>query len=192
MSEDVLGIAGDTLSFALNAAAETHPNEYMGYLRTEPAGAVGLERTGRVITDVLVIPGTTSNTSSASVKSIMKHNSVGSVGTIHSHPSGRLHPSSTDLKTFRAGQVNVIMGRPYEWNDWRAFDRDGEPMHLAVLDVDLPDPADFFDFTQEDLDRAFETKGERGESADTDYKEAKSAKSGDRKSSGWFSRLFGR
>lgn len=151
-SSEVLGIAGDTLSFALTAAEQTHPREYMGFLRAERAGSVGLDRDGTVITDVLVVPGTVSDESSARVSTNMKPNAPGSVGSIHSHPSGVLRPSDTDRRTFRRGDVHIIVGRPYGWNDWQAFDSDGDPTDLDVLDVDLPDD-DFFDFTQEDIDR---------------------------------------
>ena len=162
-SDDLLGIAGETLSFVLNAAAETHPNEYMGYLRAERASTLGLDREGRVITDVIVIPGTVSNPKSARVQSIMKPNASRSVGSVHSHPSGVLRPSQTDLGTFQNGDVHIIVGAPYEWTDWKAFDSDGNETKLDVLDVDVPDAEDFFDFTQEDIDRelASETRSKR-------------------------------
>lgn len=152
-SDEILGIAGETLSFVLNAAAETHPNEYMGYLRAEDASRLGLDRDGQVITDVIVIPGTETNTKSARVQSIMKPNAAKSVGSVHSHPSGVLRPSDTDLGTFRSGDVHIILGAPYEWNDWQAFDSDGEPIDLDVLHVDVPDAEDFFDITQADIDQ---------------------------------------
>jgi proteasome lid subunit RPN8/RPN11 len=151
-SSGLLGIAEETLEFALEAARETHPDEYMGFLRAENARRLGLDRDGDVITDVLVIPGTSSNPMSATVDANMIPNSRDAVGSIHSHPNGVLRPSDEDLATFRSGKVHVIMGAPYGRRDWRAFDREGEATTLDVLDVDLPDPESFFDFTQEDLD----------------------------------------
>ena len=165
-SKEILGIAGETLAFVLSAARETHPNEYMGFLRTEQASTLGLDRDGRIITDVLVIPGTESNTSSAKVKSIMQPNTVGSVGSIHSHPSGTLRPSNTDLQTFSKGEIHIILGAPYGWNDWQAFDTDGEEIPLDVLDVELRDD-DFFDITQEEIDRELAAK-RSGEGTDED------------------------
>jgi proteasome lid subunit RPN8/RPN11 len=150
-SPEVLGIAGDTLSFALNAAEETHPREYMGFLRTERASELGLDREGQVITDVLVVPGTVSDESSAQVNTLMKHNAPNAVGSVHSHPSGVLRPSATDRGTFRRGHIHIIIGRPYGWNDWQAFDGEGDPTDLDVLDVDLPED-DFFELTREALD----------------------------------------
>jgi len=48
--------------------------------------------------------------------------------------------------------VHVILGHPYRRGDWRAFDREGEPRELPVLDADLQDPEEFFDFDESDLD----------------------------------------
>jgi proteasome lid subunit RPN8/RPN11 len=154
-SSELLGIARETLEFVLGACEETHPNEYMGFLRAEDATKLGLDRSGQVITDILVMPGTESSPVSATVKTTMKPNDLKSVGSIHSHPNGVLRPSSEDLATFGQGEVHVIVGAPYGWGNWKAFDNQGEPTHLDVLDVDLPDDR-FFDFTQEEIDAELE------------------------------------
>jgi proteasome lid subunit RPN8/RPN11 len=151
-SPEVVGIAADTLSFVLEASRETHPDEYMGLLRGEDAAKFDLDRDGLVVTDVLVVPGTESNPWSATVREEMVPNDRRAVGSVHSHPNGVLRPSDTDLGTFGKGSVHIIVGAPYERGDWRAFDREGRARSLDVLDVDLPDPEDFFDFTQEDID----------------------------------------
>jgi proteasome lid subunit RPN8/RPN11 len=148
----VVGIAADALEFAREAARDTHPDEYMGLLRGERAGDFGLEEEGYVVTDVLVIPGTESSPTSATLKSHMVPNDFRAVGSIHSHPNGVLRPSDEDLATFGKGVVHIILGAPYGHGDWRAFDREGQPRSLDVLDVDLQDPEEFFDFTQADID----------------------------------------
>ncbi|WP_254830318.1 Mov34/MPN/PAD-1 family protein [Haloglomus salinum] len=150
-SSGVIGIAEDALEFALEASEDAHPNEYMGFLRGEDASRLGLDRDGTVITDVLVIPGTESNPTSATVQEYMVPNSIKSAGSVHSHPNGVLKPSDADLMTFGKGKVHIIIGYPYGRHDWQAFDREGEPRDLEVLDVDLPDD-EFFDFTQADID----------------------------------------
>ena len=150
-SNELLGIARETMEFVLEVCADTHPNEYMGFLRAEDASKLGLDRDGQVITDVLVIPGTESNPVSATVRSEMKPNDSKSVGSVHSHPNGVLRPSDADLATFGQGEVHIIVGAPYGWGNWKAFDNAGEPTTLDVLDVDLPDDR-FFDFTQEEID----------------------------------------
>ncbi|PSP97046.1 proteasome protein [Halobacteriales archaeon QS_5_70_17] len=153
----ILGIAEETLEFVLQACERTHPDEYMGLLRGEDARSLGLEEEGTVITDVLVIPGTESNPVSATVKTNMVPNDLTAAGSVHSHPNGVLRPSDADLATFGKGKVHVIVGAPYGRDDWRAFDREGEPRDLPVLELDLGDPEDrFFHFDQEEIDAELE------------------------------------
>jgi len=153
-SGEILGIAEETLEFVRNAAADTHPNEYMALLRAERATTFGLDREGRVLTEALVIPGTQSNPVSATVKTNMVPNDMRAAGSVHSHPNGVLRPSDADRKVFGKGDVHIILGAPYGPTDWAAFDNEGEPTTLDVLDVDLEDAAEaFFDITQEDIDR---------------------------------------
>jgi proteasome lid subunit RPN8/RPN11 len=163
-SGGVIGIARDALEFALEASEDSHPREYMGLLRGEDARKLGLEEEGTVITDVLIIPGTESNSVSATVKTSMIPNDMQAQGSVHSHPNGVLRPSKADRATFTKGEVHIIIGYPYGPDDWRAFDRDGEPRDLEVLDVDLPED-DFFDFTQADIDAEL-----RAESDDHDWR----------------------
>ena len=151
-SGEVVGIADEALSFALEASEDSHPDEYMGQLRGEDATKLGLDREGTVVTDVLIAPGTKSNPVSAEFNPSYMPNDLKSVGSIHSHPNGVLRPSDADLATFSRGDVHIIVGAPYGRRDWQAFDRDGEPTDLEVLDVELPDDQ-FFDFTQDDIDR---------------------------------------
>jgi len=151
-SSEVVGIAADTLAFARSAAEESHPNEYMGLLRGEDAADLGLDRSGTVVTDVLVVPATESNPVSATVKTSLIPNDMRAAGSIHSHPNGVLRPSDADLRTFGSGEVHIIIGAPYGHDDWKAFDSHGEPRDLDVIDVPVPDAQDFFDFTQMDID----------------------------------------
>ncbi|WP_423999408.1 Mov34/MPN/PAD-1 family protein [Haloarcula salina] len=147
----ILGIAESALEFALAASEESHPNEYMGFLRGDDASKLGLDEDGTVLTDVLVIPGTQSNPVSATVKTSMVPNDMRAAGSIHSHPNGVLQPSDADLATFGRGDVHIIVGYPYGRDDWQAFDSDGNEVELPVLDVDPPEEA-FFDFDQSDID----------------------------------------
>ena len=159
-SGEILGIAESALEFALAASRDAHPDEYMGLLRGEDASTVGLDESGTVLTDVLVIPGTETNPVSATVRTQMKPNDVQSVGSVHSHPNGVLRPSDADLATFGQGDVHIIVGAPYDLGDWQAFDNQGEPTTLDVLDIDLPEER-FFDFTQEDIDAELLAEGRR-------------------------------
>lgn len=176
-STELLGIARETMEFVLEACEETHPNEYMGFLRAEDARKLGLDRKGQIITDVLVIPGTVSNPVSATVKTNMKPNDIRNVGSVHSHPNGVLRPSSEDLQTFGQGEVHVIAGAPYGWGDWKAFDNDGNATTLDVIDVELPEEQ-FFDFTQEDIDRELVEEGRRHDVAEPERDEETDETSG--------------
>ncbi len=150
-SPPILGIAEETLRFALEASEQTHPNEYMGLLRATDADQLNLDADGQVITDVLVIPGTESNSVSATMRSNMVPNDRHAVGSVHSHPNGVLRPSSQDLQTFTRGEVHLIIGAPYRRGDWQAFDPDGTPIDLEVLDVPLPAGEDLLALDEEDL-----------------------------------------
>ena len=151
-SSELVGIADDALQLALEASEDAHPNEYMGQLRGQDARTVGLDREGTVVTDVLLAPGTKTNPTSAEFNPSYMPNDLDSVGSVHSHPNGVLRPSDADLATFSRGRVHIIVGAPYRRSDWQAFDRNGEPMDLDVVSVDVPDEQ-FFDFTQADIDR---------------------------------------
>ncbi len=157
-SSEILGIAEPALEFALAASEESHPNEYMGLLRGEAASKVGLSEEGTVLTDVLVIPGTESNPVSATLDTNMVPNDLRAAGSVHSHPNGVLKPSDADLQTFGRNDVHIIIGYPYDKTDWQAFDREGQPIDLPVLDVEPPEE-EFFDITQEDIDREFREGG---------------------------------
>ncbi len=151
-SSEILGIAEETLEFALESSQATHPNEYMGFLRGTDAETLGLDRDGLIITDVLVVPGTESNSVSATVRTSTIPNDVKALGSVHSHPNGVIRPSQADLETFGRGSVHIIIGAPYRRGDWQAFDSQGHRTHLDVIDVELPDSDEFFDFTQADID----------------------------------------
>ena len=158
-SGEILGIAESALDFARAASEDSHPNEYMGLLRGDKASKVGLDESGTVLTDVLVIPGTESNPVSATVKTSMVPNDMRAAGSVHSHPNGVLKPSDADLATFGRNEVHIIVGAPYERGDWQAFDNGGQPIRLDVLEVEPPEER-FFDFDQQDIDRELEPSEE--------------------------------
>jgi proteasome lid subunit RPN8/RPN11 len=151
----VAGIAAEALTFAREAAEDTHPNEFMGLLRVTRADRLGrteLDPSELVVTDIVIVPATRSSPVEATLKTNLVPNDGRTVGSIHSHPNGVLRPSDADLASFSRGVIHIILGAPYGREDWQAFDRDGEPRALTVLDVDLEDAEDFFDFDQHDID----------------------------------------
>jgi len=53
------------------------------------------------------------------------------VGTAHSHPSGELRPSHTDLNHF-FGIILMIVGFPYSTENVAVYDRAGDLMELQL------------------------------------------------------------
>ncbi|MFZ0831265.1 MAG: Mov34/MPN/PAD-1 family protein [Thermoplasmata archaeon] len=117
-------ISRNCLDSALACGRSSYPKEFGGVLRSEEPG---------VITDLLLVPGTTSGSRHANFKLYMLPVDLGVMGTVHSHPSGALHPSDADLMMFRHwGRRHLIIGYPFGQGAWRAYDGNGEEIHLAV------------------------------------------------------------
>jgi proteasome lid subunit RPN8/RPN11 len=117
-------ITRNCLDSALACARSSYPNEFGGILRSEEPG---------LITDLLLVPGTTSGSRHANFQLYMLPVDLGVMGTVHSHPSGALHPSAADLRMFRHwGRRHLILGHPFGIGSWRAYDGNGEEIHLAV------------------------------------------------------------
>lgn len=110
----------------LATAASSFPNEFGGVLRAEPPG---------VISELLLLPGTTAGRRHANFQLYMLPADFSIVGTVHSHPSGVLLPSDADLRLFRNwGRRHIIVGRPFGPGSWRAYDGNGAETRLAVID----------------------------------------------------------
>ncbi len=115
------------LESALASARSAYPNEFGGVLRAEPPG---------VISELLLLPGSTAGRRHANFQLWMLHADLSVAGTVHSHPSGALHPSDADLRLFRSwGRRHLILGAPFGPGAWRAYDGNGEETHLRVLET---------------------------------------------------------
>lgn len=126
-------ISRNCLDSALACALSSYPKEFGGILRSEEPG---------VITDLLLLPGTTSGTRHANFQLYMLPVDLGVMGTVHSHPSGALHPSDADLVMFRHwGRRHLILGYPFGMGSWRAYDGNGEETHLSVRGAAASRPA---------------------------------------------------
>ena len=120
------------LDSALASAASTYPNEFGGVLRADPPG---------VISELLLLPGTTAGHRHANFRLYMLPADLTVVGTVHSHPSGALHPSDADLRLFRNwGRRHLILGAPYDPGCWRAYDGNGDETRLAVVGAGIAAP----------------------------------------------------
>ncbi|MCI4324585.1 MAG: Mov34/MPN/PAD-1 family protein [Thermoplasmata archaeon] len=113
------------LDSVLACARSALPNEFGGVLRSDEPG---------LITDLLLVPGTTAGRRHANFQLYMLPVDLGVAGTVHSHPSGALHPSEADLTLFRHwGRRHIILGAPYGPGQWRAYDGNGNEIHLDVV-----------------------------------------------------------
>jgi proteasome lid subunit RPN8/RPN11 len=124
LGETPRSITRRALSSALASARSSYPNEFGGVLRADPPG---------VISELLLLPGTTAGRRHANFHLYMLPADLTVVGTIHSHPSGALHPSDADIRLFRNwGRRHIIVGAPYGPGSWRAYDGNGEEVRLEV------------------------------------------------------------
>jgi proteasome lid subunit RPN8/RPN11 len=120
----VHGISAELLSMLLQLGREHHPNEFVAILREQDG----------IIRDLDLVPGTVVGSESASFFIDMLPLDVHQVGSAHSHPNGVIAPSPADLRLFpKVGRYNIIVGFPYEQNDWKCFSAGGAPVHLEVI-----------------------------------------------------------
>jgi proteasome lid subunit RPN8/RPN11 len=121
----IRGIRKDLLSLLLQLGREQHPNEFAGLLREQDG----------VIEEIDLLPGTTSNEFSASLFLDMMPLDTHLAGSVHSHPNGVIFPSDADLGFFpRTGRYHIIVGFPYEEDDWRCFSASGTPVDIGVVE----------------------------------------------------------
>lgn len=113
------------LDSILACASSAFPNEFGGVLRTDPPG---------LISELLLLPGTTAGRRHANFQLYMLPVDLAVAGTVHSHPSGALHPSEADVRLFRHwGRRHLIVGRPFSAGAWRAYDGNGLEVNLTVV-----------------------------------------------------------
>ncbi len=118
-------IKREILDLILQVSKENFPKEFAGVLRCEEG----------VITEIMLLPGTVSGKQSALLRLHMLPIDYTVVGTVHSHPGESNNPSGGDLQLFRKfGYVHIITRVPYDTNSWKAWDLDGNPYQLDVVD----------------------------------------------------------
>lgn len=121
----VTRIRRSVLELIMAAARENYPNEWSGQLRA---------RNG-VIFELTMLPGTLVGRDNALVNLWMLPIDHSVVGSVHSHPSGNYGPSDADREFFQKfGSVHLIVGRPYNLRTWQAYDYDGEPIVLEIVE----------------------------------------------------------
>ena len=122
--ERIHSIRRKILRMILAASGDQHPKEFSAALRAKDG----------VVTELLLMPGTTSGKTSAipGIHNLAIDFSV--AGSIHSHPSGYPIPSEADLNFFQKfGTVHIITASPFGENDWVAYDIRGNRVKLEVV-----------------------------------------------------------
>lgn len=125
LGETPKAITRRCLDSALACARSAYPNEFGGILRADEPGT---------ISDLLLLPGTSAGRRHANFQLYMLPVDLGVAGTVHSHPSGALHPSEADVRLFRHwGRRHLILGAPFGPGSWRAYDGNGLEVPMQVL-----------------------------------------------------------
>jgi proteasome lid subunit RPN8/RPN11 len=120
----VKGIAKDLLDLVREASKSSHPHEFAALLR----------EVNGVISELLFVPGTTSNDTSAHMLLDATPLDLSIVGSVHSHPVHDLRYSDADLHMFGAkGIYNIIVAYPYGENDWICYDPRGQRVDMPVI-----------------------------------------------------------
>ncbi|MEM2935520.1 MAG: Mov34/MPN/PAD-1 family protein [Candidatus Thermoplasmatota archaeon] len=119
-------IKKECLKTIIEAAKEMYPKEFLAFL--------AVRRKKDVIEEFVIMPQMIYGRSSASFNLAMLPVDKSIVGTAHSHPSGSYFPSSEDLITFRkSGRIHIILGYPYNEENWKAYDSMGREIILEVI-----------------------------------------------------------
>jgi len=120
----IRGIRRDLLDLLLELGRENHPREFAGVLREEDG----------IISEFALLPGTVTGDESATLFLDMMPLDTHLAGSAHSHPNGVLLPSPADLSFFpRTGRYHLIVGYPYDRENWRCFRADGSPLVMEVI-----------------------------------------------------------
>jgi proteasome lid subunit RPN8/RPN11 len=87
------------------------------------------------ITDILLAPFAVHGHGFAHFNPFMFDGDFSLVGTVHSHPSGNISPSHTDLNYF-FGRILMIVGYPYNGkNCIAAYDSNGDRVSVEITDA---------------------------------------------------------
>lgn len=122
-----ISISEDLLQTIFEGAKNLHPRETILLLR-------GTKKKDLIaVTELVVPPLANYGRGFANIRLHMLPMDFSIVGTAHSHPSGNLTPSHTDLNHF-FGIVLMIVGFPFEnEKNVAVYNRTGERLALQVI-----------------------------------------------------------
>ena len=129
-SNVVVQIPNEILECIFAGAKELYPRESFLLLR-------GKKRKGIIrITDLVLAPFAVHGEGFANFNPYMFSGDFSIVGTVHSHPSGNISPSHTDMNHF-FGRILMIVGYPFQ-GPWcvAVYDSNAERLPLEVVPDD--------------------------------------------------------
>ena len=124
----IVSMSGELLDSIFEGAKRLYPKETFLLLR-------GKKSKNEIrISDLVVPPLAVYGYGFANLPFHMLPMDFSVVGTVHSHPSGNITPSSVDLNHF-FGRVLMIVGFPFaDTQNATVYDSKGEKLQLQVVD----------------------------------------------------------
>jgi len=134
-----VNIPSNILDAIYAGAKELYPRESFLMLR-------GNKKRGIIrITDLVLAPFAVHGEGFAHFNPYMFTGDYSLVGTVHSHPSGDISPSDTDLNYF-FGRVLMIVGYPYEGKSCiAAYNSEGDVIPIEITAPTKCDEEDFYE-----------------------------------------------
>jgi proteasome lid subunit RPN8/RPN11 len=107
------------------AARSTYPDEFISMLGVKEKGS-------HTLSELVILPAEFGRTHSTIRTDLIPVDPL-IVGSIHSHPTHNVHPSSADKNFFsRMGSIHIIAGYPYSFETMRAYDSQGKRITLHL------------------------------------------------------------
>jgi len=123
---DEVTIPREILLMVLESAKTLHPKETIFLLRGKAT------KNSMIISELVIPPAATYGRGFSTFPMYMLPMDFSIIGTVHSHPSGSLTPSSEDLNN-SMGKVIIIVAFPYQGKENVAvYNRDGKRLPLQV------------------------------------------------------------
>jgi proteasome lid subunit RPN8/RPN11 len=126
-TETVVQLPESLLRAIYAGAKQLYPRESFLFLRGKKKKCI------IQINDLVVAPFAVHGEGFANFNPHMVSGDFSLMGTVHSHPSGNISPSPTDLNYF-FGRILMIVGYPYDGAGCVAvYDSNGEKMLLEIV-----------------------------------------------------------
>ena len=126
-TETVVQLPENLLRAIYAGAKQLYPRESFLFLRGKKKKCI------IQINDLVVAPFAVHGEGFANFNPYMVSGDFSLMGTVHSHPSGNISPSPTDLNYF-FGRILMIVGYPYDGVGCVAvYDSNGEKMLLEIV-----------------------------------------------------------